>query len=45
MALEFAAGRPELFPVAKTFDLAEVGKAAAFVEMPGRTGTALLSSR
>ncbi|MBK1840426.1 zinc-binding dehydrogenase [Azospirillum sp. YIM B02556] len=45
LALELAAGRPELFPVAKTFDLAEVGEAAAFVERPGKMGTVLLSSR
>lgn len=45
LALELAAGKPELFPVQKTFDLAEVGKAAAFVETPGKTGTVLLSSR
>ena len=44
LAIELAAGKPELFPVERTFDLADVGKAAALVEMPGKTGTVLLSS-
>jgi NADPH:quinone reductase-like Zn-dependent oxidoreductase len=44
LAIELAGGKPELFPVEKTFDLADVGNAAALVEMPGKTGTVLLSS-
>jgi NADPH:quinone reductase-like Zn-dependent oxidoreductase len=45
LALDLAASKPELFPVEKTFDLADVAKAAAHVEMPGKTGTVLLASR
>jgi NADPH:quinone reductase-like Zn-dependent oxidoreductase len=44
LALELAASKPELFPVERTCDLADVGKAAALVELPGKTGTVLLSS-
>lgn len=45
LALELAAGKPDLFPVEQIFDLADVGKAAAAVETPGKTGTVLISSR
>jgi len=43
LALELAASKQELFPVERTYDLADVGKAARHVEMPGKTGTVLLS--
>lgn len=45
LALEFAASKPELFQVEQTFDLADVGKAAALVEKPGKSGTVLIASR
>ncbi len=45
LALELAASRPELFPVEEVFDLADVAKAAAQVELPGKTGTVLLASQ
>ncbi|MFJ6326890.1 MULTISPECIES: zinc-binding dehydrogenase [unclassified Rhizobium] len=45
LALKLAAEKQELFPIEKTFDLAEVAQAAALVEKPGKTGTVLLSSR
>jgi hypothetical protein len=45
LALELAAGKQELFPVEKTFDLADVEKAAALVEIAGKTGSVLLASR
>ncbi len=45
LALELAASKPELFQVEQTFDLADVGKAAALVEKPGKSGTVLIASR
>lgn len=45
LALELATGKPELFQVEKTFDLAEVGKAAALVETSGKSGMVLIASR
>ncbi len=45
LALALAAGKPELFPVEKTYDLSEVAQAAARVEAKGKTGTVLLATR
>lgn len=45
LALKLAAEKAYLFPVQETFDLADVAKAAALVEKPGKTGTVLLASR
>ncbi|NUS69733.1 MAG: zinc-binding dehydrogenase, partial [Ensifer adhaerens] len=45
LALELAASKPELFQVEQTFDLADLGKAAALVEKPGKSGTVLIASR
>lgn len=45
LALQLAARSPELFPVVATYDLADIAKAAAHVEVPGKTGTVLVASR
>lgn len=45
LALDLAARKPELFPVEATYELAEVAKAAAHVEVAGKTGTVLVASR
>jgi NADPH:quinone reductase-like Zn-dependent oxidoreductase len=45
LALGLAAGKPELFPVERIYDLSEVAHAAARVEATGRTGTVLLATR
>jgi NADPH:quinone reductase-like Zn-dependent oxidoreductase len=44
LALELAASKPELFQVEQTFDLADISKAAALVEKPGKSGTVLIAS-
>lgn len=45
LAFELAARGPELFPVETTYDLVDVAKAAAHVEIPVKTGTVLVASR
>jgi NADPH:quinone reductase-like Zn-dependent oxidoreductase len=45
LAVELAASKPDLFQVEKTFDLSDVGEAAALVEKPGKSGTVLVASR
>lgn len=45
LALALATDRSELFPVAAIYDLADVAKAAAHVDVPGKPGTVLLASK
>jgi len=44
LALQLAQDNPGLFPVAERYDLADVSKAAAHVERPGKAGVVLLTS-
>lgn len=45
LALELAEQKADLFPVEATYDLADIGKAVAHAEAPGRAGMVLLASR